>query len=154
MAEQDDIRTDLDVDVFAVLGKTVTLKNYSSPSYNTRGELESVVPTESTITIVPYSILNNDRTQEVYGDLNEGRMEAVLRYDQSISLGDELVIESESWIVDSIEKNYLPDNVATIVSLVRDNTIVSEVSSSTSNMLLENGDIILLENGDTLLLEA
>lgn len=119
MSEQNDIRNDLDVEIFGEIGKTVTFKRQSSPIYNTRGEQEDVTSTDSTITIVPYNITHEERTRQPFGDLPEGSMFAVVRYDQVIDAGDKIEIESEDWEVQLVERNYLPGNVATIVSLTR-----------------------------------
>lgn len=119
MAEQDDVRDDLDIELFDYIGKTVTIYNQATPTYNDRGELEADAFTASSIVIVPYNITDKERTSQAFGDLPEGSMMAVLRYDQAVDTKDILLIESENWEVRMIEKNYLPGNVATIVGLVR-----------------------------------
>ena len=119
MTEQDDVRNDLDVELFAFIGKTVTLKQKGTPTYNSRGEEEDSSPTSSSIVVVPYNITQEERTQQPFGDLPEGSMAVVLRYDQAVATGDLLTIEGEDWEVRTIERNYLPDNVATIVGIVR-----------------------------------
>lgn len=117
MAKQDIIRTKLQNKVFNVFGKTVTLKTVSAPSYNSRGEQEDQTLTSSTITIVPYNIIDKRQTFEAFGDILEGEMDAAIPYTETVSIGDILVIESENWVIRAIEKNYLPDNVVTIVRL-------------------------------------
>lgn len=119
MSEQDDIRADLDVELFAYIGKPVTFIKKSLPIYNTRGETESITNTTSTVTIVPYNITQYELTQQPFGNLPEGTMFAAVRYDVNVALEDQFTIEGENWRVIRVEPNYLPDNVATIVALVR-----------------------------------
>lgn len=117
---QDDIRTDLTTEVFNEIGKTVTLKSKSSPIYNTRGEEINQTFTESSVIIVPYSIIQDDTKREPFGDVEEGAMDAAVPYTTTVNKGDKFTIESEDWIVRAVERNYLPDNVVTIVRLTRE----------------------------------
>ena len=117
MAEQDEIRDDLDNEVFQVFGKEVTLNSQSAPTYNERGEEELTVNTASTVTVVPYNITNKELAQEQWGDVEQGDMEAAVRYDVALNINDYFTIESEDWRIVNISPNYLPDNVATIVQL-------------------------------------
>jgi len=117
VSKQDAIRTQLDTKVFSVLGKTVTLNSKSAPTYNSRGEIEIASASQSTVTIVPYNIIDSRQSYENFGDLNAGEMDAAVRYDVTIDIDDYFIIESENWIVKEIVKNYLPDNVVTIVRL-------------------------------------
>jgi hypothetical protein len=119
MAEQDDIRDDLQNEVFDVIGKTVTLKSKSTPVYNTRGEEESSTLNSSSITIVPYNIDHKTETFQPFGNLDEGEMLAAVPYEETVEIGDLLTIEAEDWEIKAIERNYLPDNVVSIVRLAR-----------------------------------
>lgn len=119
MTKQATIRNKLDSKVFNVIGKTVTLNSKSSPTYNIRGEEEDATITSSSIVIVPYNIMFREQSYEAFGDIESGEKDAAVRYDVDINIDDYLEIESENWIVKAIEKNYLPDNVVTIVRLSR-----------------------------------
>jgi hypothetical protein len=44
-------------------------------------------------------------------------MAAAVPYTVTVDIGDVFTIESQDWIVKQVEKNYLPDNVVTIVLL-------------------------------------
>ena len=119
MSEQDDVRSDLDIELFNFIGKTVTIKQKNAITYDEYGEESSPTYTSTSIVVVPYNITHEERTQQAFGDLPEGSMAVVLRYDQAVATGDLLTINGEDWEVRTIERNYLPDNVATIVGLVR-----------------------------------
>jgi len=120
MALQDEIRNDLDTEIFAVIGKEVVLTSLTSPTYNDRGEEETVASSLSTITVVPYDITSDKRTHQAFGNLNEGEMDMAVRYDVIINIGDQTEIDSNVWEVLNISKNFLPDNVVTIVRLAKD----------------------------------
>lgn len=120
-SKQDQIRNKLQTKVFSVFGKTVTLKSKSAVVYNDRGEEENQTLTSSSIEIVPYNIVHNSTSHQQFGELKAGDMDAAVPYTVDISKGDLLTIESEDWIVRELEKNYLPDNVVTIVRLSRVN---------------------------------
>lgn len=118
MAKQDTVRSKLQTKVFTPYGKTVTLIKYLSPTYNERGELESgYTQSTSSITVVPYNILDSSRQQERVGDANTGSLQMAIPYTVSVSLKDEILMEGDYWVINEIEKNYLPDNVVTIVSV-------------------------------------
>ena len=119
-SRQEQIRNKLDTKVFAVIGKTVTWRSKDAPTYTDRGEEEDTTYTDSDIVVVPYNIVNSQTSFETIGDQDQGTMEVVVRYDVLIKLEDKLVIETVSWTVKDIEVNYLPDNVATIVRISKD----------------------------------
>lgn len=120
MATQDDIRSDLENDVFSELGKTVTLISKSSPLYNSRGELEGYSTSSSSITVVPYNLFNNTVDQE-FGRTTETEVEMAVPYNITINLEDEIVMEGVTYLVKQVNPNYLPGNVVTIIKVVRKN---------------------------------
>jgi hypothetical protein len=115
MVSASSIRTKLQNKIFTPYGKSVTLKSQSSPVYNTRGEQESVTQTTTTITVVPYNIIANRRSYEPFGDLDSGDLEMAVPYSVSIALKDIITMDGTDYVVSQVEKNYLPDNVVTIV---------------------------------------
>ena len=115
VSKQDLIREKLQTKVFDVIGKSVTLINKSSPTYNTRGDLISAVSTSSTITIVPYDITSDKRLFETWGNVNEGQMDVAIPYDITVGYDDILTIEGTNYLIKEVSPNYLPDNVVTIV---------------------------------------
>jgi len=115
--KQELVRSKLKSKVFDILGKTVTLIKQSSPTYNTRGELEDNTETSSSITIVPYNILYKEKTYQSFGDLEEGESEAAVPYDTVVDVDDKIVMDSQTYIITKLERNYLPENVVTIIRL-------------------------------------
>ena len=121
MSRQSSIRAKLLAKVFNLntIGMSITLKTQSLPLYNNRGELESTTSTTSTVVGVPYNIVDRNQSYEKFGTLLEGEMDVALPWETVINIDDLLTIASEDWLVKNIEKNYLPENVVTIVRVVR-----------------------------------
>lgn len=118
MAKQDAIRTKLSNKVFTPYGKNVVLSRYSTPTYNTRGEVEVAGSlTASTIKIVPYNIVSNNKSYQTFGTLDSGQMDCAIPYNVTVATGDLLTIEGNNWEIKQIEYNFLPDNVVTIARL-------------------------------------
>jgi hypothetical protein len=126
----DEFREVLDEDVFGEIGKTVTLINKTTPIYNTRGEEEGYTASSSSITIVPWDLAYN-KSNEMFGNFIEGSVAMVVRYDQAISTSDLITMEGITYKVQDINKNYLPDNVATILRLVKTEPVVADDIAST-----------------------
>ena len=119
MSLQQEIREDLDVEVFQEFGKSVTLIRQGEPTLNERGEIESTQDTRSNITAVPYNIIETRGSSQPFGELQEGDLDMAVRYDQSIDVGDKVIIEGVTYKVREVSKNFLPENVVTIVRLTR-----------------------------------
>jgi hypothetical protein len=119
MSEYESVRDDLDTELFDVIGKSVTFIKRSSTIYNTRGEIENDTQTSSTVTIVPFNINEKTLNHQSFGNLPEGAMMAAVRYDLDVAINDSFTIEGDTWDVHGIEKNYLDQNVITIVALVK-----------------------------------
>jgi len=121
MSRQSSIRAKLLAKVFNrnTIGMSITLKTQSAPQYNDRGEIEDTTSTESTVVGVPYNIIDRNQSYEKFGQLLEGEMDVALPWDTVININDLLTIASEDWKVVNVEKNYLPENVVTIVRVVR-----------------------------------
>ena len=120
MVDADGIRLKLENKVFNKFGKTVTLKSKSSPIYNDRNEEVASTLTSSTTKIVPYNILQDGTSYEAFGDVKEGDMDAAVPYDITVNKGDIFTIEDEDWNIRAVDRNYLPDNVVTIIRLTRE----------------------------------
>lgn len=119
MVNQTTIRQKLQTKVFERFGITATFINKSSPTYNNRGEIEDYTETSSQNYIVPYNIFNDTQTYQEFGNLNEGEMDAAVPHDVSLSIDDEITFKGETWLVKNIQPNYLPNNVVTIIRIVR-----------------------------------
>jgi len=125
MALQDDVRADLASEVFDAFGKTVTFISKSTPIYNSWGEIERNTDTSSSIIVVPYDILWDRKSTQVFGQLKEGEMAMAVKYDQTVNKDDTFVVDGDTFKVSEISKNYLPENVVTILKLARIENLAS-----------------------------
>lgn len=123
MTIQDELRTDLQDEVFNEIGKTVTLKSKGEVTYNARGEEEYRVETTSSIVVVPYNITDSSENRQAFGNFEDGDMALAIPYTVTIKLGDVVTIESQDWVIKEIQPNYLPDNVVTIALVTKANTV-------------------------------
>ena len=126
MALQDEIREDLEEEVFSEFGKTVTLTTIGTPTYNDRGEIEDYTSSEASIVAVPYNIIENRQSHQPFGDLAEGDLDMAVKYDQTIAIDDIVTIETIEYRVKEISKNFLPDNVVTIVRLAKNTPVTAD----------------------------
>lgn len=115
----DEIRADIQKDIFDVLGKTTTLINKTTPIYNSRGEKISSTSVQSTIISVPYNIIWNRNSPQPFGQFNQGDMALFVPYDTSVAIDDLIVLENNTFKVSEIQYHYIPDNVATLLRISR-----------------------------------
>lgn len=128
MTTQDEVRQDLADEIFnSDIAKAVSIINKSSPIYNSRGEIEDYSTSATSVNIVPYNITDKELTYEGFGNFEVGDMMVAMPYDTVINNDDVLIIEDEFWSVKSIEKNYLPDNIVTIVMITRSHETPNDV---------------------------
>ena len=120
MAIQDEIRDDLQTEVFNEFGKTVTLINRSTPIYNEWGDIEDYTDSSSSVVTVPYDIFWDRKSAQPFGELKEGEMALAVPWTSEVNKNDTFLIEGDYWKTVSVNKNWLPDNVVTILVLARD----------------------------------
>ena len=119
MSLVDEVRTDIQQDIFDVIGKTVTLINKSTPIYNTRGEVVSYTSNQTDIIGVPYNIMWDRKDSQPFGDMNAGDMALFVPYTVTVKIDDEIIVESEYYKVVEIQKHFIPDNVATLLRITK-----------------------------------
>jgi hypothetical protein len=126
MSLQDEIRQDLAIEVFNEFGKSVQLVRKGSITYNARGEEEDSVNTTTTITAVPYNIIESRQSYQPFGEMNAGDLDMAVPWDRDIRVKDLVIIDGVTYEVKEVSKNFLPDNVVTIVRLARTVPITSD----------------------------
>lgn len=125
MTLQNEIRADLQTEVFDAFGKTITLINRNTPIYNTWGDVEDYDDSSSSVICVPYDIFWDRKSSNPFGELKEGEMALAVPYTVTVNKEDIFQIESDYWKVVSVNKNWLPDNVVTILVLTREDNFVA-----------------------------
>lgn len=108
------VRQRLQSKLFAQYGKTVTLRSRGTPTYNERGDITADSITTSSITAVPYDVTSR-KEYERFSQFNPGEVALAVPYTVTVSVGDELVMESITYDIKEVIPNYLIDNVVTII---------------------------------------
>ena len=109
------IRSKFDNKLFTPYGKSVTLKSQGTPTVDNYGDIISDDFAETTITVVPYDINTDVEAMERFGDVNFGDVFFAVRYDETPSVGDVIVMEGTDWEIKDVTYHYLPDNLIFIV---------------------------------------
>jgi hypothetical protein len=123
----DEVRTDIQQDIFNTVGKNITLIKKSTPIYNTRGELTGYSSLSSTIVGVPYNIVESRYDPQPFGQYNSGDMAVFIPYTAEVKIDDELIIESEKYKIVEIQKHYIPENVGTLLRVSKVHDYVPQV---------------------------
>ena len=113
------IRNKIQTKILDKYGKSVTLKTAGTETTDTYGDIVDPDFTDSTITIVPYDIIDDREDMQPFGDMEFGDMAAAVSYSVTINVGDRIVMEGDTWEVKDVLKHYLPDNLVTIVRLTK-----------------------------------
>jgi len=113
------VRSKLDSKVFTPYGISATFIKKITPVYNSRGELDSVTTSTGTINIVPYNLVANRQSYEKFGNLNEGDLDAAVRYDTDINIDDEVVLNNVNYKVKQLNEEYLKEIVVKILRLTK-----------------------------------
>jgi len=121
MVDSASIRNKLDNSLFNRFGKSVTFKKVTTPTYNSRGEITSTSYTESTITIVDYSITTGDKSREKWGEVRAGDRVAAIRYDVDVEIDDLITIRGVDYRVINVREPELPDVVVILAHLTKVN---------------------------------
>lgn len=100
VAAQEKVNTRL----FDNIGTTVVLSAYTQTSTNDYGDELASYATASSIVAVPYSLMAKRNNYQQFGDMQEGEMDIVFKYNQTIKLKDKLSIFGVDYVVKSVEE--------------------------------------------------
>ena len=115
-----ELRDQLQQDVFDVYGTEVTFIKKSLPIYNNRGEVESVTTTSSTIKIVPYNVFTQMNNTQAWGETGEGSIYAVVPHSVNVALEDNIVFDGTIYTIKEVVSSHLVENVAKVIELVKE----------------------------------
>ena len=100
-------RNKLNVKAFAKLGSTITLTSESGVTYNSYGDKIKGSETTTTETFIPYNLIGSRKSYNTFGDLEEGDMDAIFKYDTVAEMGmkatfagiDYKILQVEDYII-------------------------------------------------------
>lgn len=115
-----ELRDQLQADIFDVYGTEVTFIKKSSPIYNNRGEIISNTTTSSTVKIVPFNMFLQNNIANPWGETNEGSIYAVVPHSVSVALEDQILMNDKTLVIKEVVSSHLVENVAWVIELVED----------------------------------
>lgn len=140
----------MQTEVFGEFGKTITLINRTTPIYNTWGDVEDYLDTSTSVVSVPYDIFWDRKSPQPFGELKDGEMALAVPYTVSVEKEDIFLIEDEYFKTTSVNKNWLPDNVVTILVLTRaHNYVAGTLSAVTNNFVLQDANNLVFQDGNS-----
>jgi hypothetical protein len=91
------------VRLFDNIGTTVVYSNYAQTSTNNYGDELSTYGTSSSILVVPYSLMSKRGTYQPFGDMQEGDMDMVFKFDQTVNVKDRVTLLGTTYQVRNVE---------------------------------------------------
>ncbi len=117
MATLASIRSKLATKVFNKLGSDVTITAVTT-STDKWGDLTTTSTTSSTVTMVPYNHIKQNKTFNPFGVANEGEFDVIMPYTTTITVGMTAVLDSKTYDVFQVERfPYDDGNIAFLVRL-------------------------------------
>jgi len=118
MSTATDIQEDLE-QLYEELGSTVTISPINKIVLDKWGDSTPTYETPVVVTAVPYSQITN-RSWESFGDLQDGELDMVIPYDQTIDVKYKITFDSVDYLVLLVEKFPMNDtNLAFAVRLAK-----------------------------------
>ena len=90
--------------IFDALGSQYSFYSRTEGSVDKWGDQTEAFGSATTITVVPYSLYANRNSYALFGDLQEGEVDIVFKFNQALKVGDKLVLGSNTFIVKTVEE--------------------------------------------------
>lgn len=120
MSRLTSIQNKIQVKIFNGIGSTGSLETISSKTTDKWGDETIVYNTAINIKIVPYNLIDYNRSYLPFGDLGENETDAVIPHDTVFSENDLLTFDGVAYKIINIEKFPFTDgNLAYAIRLVK-----------------------------------
>lgn len=103
------VRNKVENKIFVALGSSALWSSYTNPSISKWGDQVEAWGTETSITIVPFYLMNNQQSFQDFGDLEAGEMDIALRYNDGVNVNDKITFNTKLYKVKAIENYILKD---------------------------------------------
>lgn len=104
MVNISNLQNKIEKKIFDALGSDYSFYAYTESTSDKWGDQTEAFGSATTITVVPYSLYANRNSYNVFGDLQEGEVDVVFKHDQSLKVGDKLVIDDYDFIIKVVEE--------------------------------------------------
>jgi hypothetical protein len=111
MATLASIRDKLESKVFSKIGSAVLVASTTANSTDKWGDASITYAAGASATAVPYDYYKANISFRPFGDLKEGEVVMVFKYDQTINVTDKVTFQSTDYIVKRIEEFFFQDGV-------------------------------------------
>ncbi len=116
MASASSIQNKLNVKIFNKFGSDITIENVSSSSLNNYGDANITYSAGVTAVGVPYNQIAG-RSWESFGDLNEGDIDIIFKYTETINIDDRVTFGGVQYKV--VRREDYPYDNSNLAILVR-----------------------------------
>lgn len=96
------LRNKIENKIFNGLGSDLLVSSVET-SVNTRGDSTNTYVSIGPVKGVPYNVIKNRDSKEVFGDIQEGDLVCVFKYDQDLDIGYKVELNSVEYLVQEIE---------------------------------------------------
>lgn len=103
MASLSSIRNKLEAKVFSKIGSTVVLSALTSESTDKWGDATPTYAAGTNVTAVPYDYVVDRLNYQPFGDLREGEVVMIFKYDQALDTDDKITYNSVDYQVLEVE---------------------------------------------------
>lgn len=118
MSYEDSVKEGVSL-VFEEVGKTVTFKKKSSPISNSWGEETGATYTDSTVSMLPLNVLVKDNFYSPFGDLMTGEQDVYFQSSVSVSIGDQVVYDGDTYEVREVDSYRFPSVVLIVARITK-----------------------------------
>lgn len=96
------LRNKIETKIFEGLGSDLLVSSVATTT-NTRGDILKEFVSIGSVKGVPYNVIKGRQSREVFGDMQEGDLVCVFKYDQPLDIGYKVELNSVSYLVQEIE---------------------------------------------------
>lgn len=120
MSRLSSIQNKIQVKIFDGIGTSGTLETVNTNSTDKWGDATISYNTATTLSIVPYNLIDYNRAYMPFGDLGEMESDAVIPYDTSFGVNDRITFDGQAYKIINIEKFlFTGGNLAYAIRLVK-----------------------------------
>lgn len=121
MSRLDSIRTKIANKIFTGIGTSGSLENVSSTVIDKWGDSTLTYATSTALTIVPYNLIDYNRSYMPFGDLGEKETDAIIPYDTTFDINDRVTFDGQAYkIINSEKFLFQGGNLAYAIRLVKE----------------------------------
>ena len=121
MSRLSSIQNKISVKIFTGIGTDGTLETVNTNSTDKWGDASITYNAAAPIKIVPYNLIDYNRSYLPFGDLGEKETDAVIPYDTVFGVNDRITFDGQAYKIINVEKFlFTGGNLAYAIRLVKE----------------------------------